>query len=111
MGTKNNPGVHDCYSKAEPDEPMFILLGRDPTAAFVVSFWRELKKEMKRQGTSATSDEKLEEAWVCAVKMQEWAKKKGKDPEAVKRVLSTVLRAELAESETADFNRQKMERR
>ncbi|HAW11807.1 MAG TPA: aspartate decarboxylase, partial [Chloroflexi bacterium] len=30
MGTKNNPGKFDCYDDAHPDEPMFVLLGRDP---------------------------------------------------------------------------------
>ena len=34
MATKNNPGKFDCYTNAEPDEPMFILLGRDPVARF-----------------------------------------------------------------------------
>ena len=29
MGTKNNPGKFDCYEHAKPDEPMFVLLGRD----------------------------------------------------------------------------------
>lgn len=33
MGTKNNPGEFDCYANAAPDEPMFILLGRDQTRA------------------------------------------------------------------------------
>ena len=28
MGTKNNPGRFDCYGNAEPDEPIFVLLGR-----------------------------------------------------------------------------------
>ena len=36
MGTKNNPGVFDCYANAEPDEPMFVLLGRDKDAATLV---------------------------------------------------------------------------
>lgn len=27
MGSKNNPGKYDCYEAADPDEPMFILLG------------------------------------------------------------------------------------
>lgn len=43
MGTKNNPGAFDCYENAEPDEPMFILLGRDPLAPFLVSIWSKLR--------------------------------------------------------------------
>lgn len=29
MGTKNNPGKYDCYAKLEPDEPHFVLRGKD----------------------------------------------------------------------------------
>lgn len=36
MGTKNNPGRYDCYANAEPDEPMFVLLGHDRHAATLV---------------------------------------------------------------------------
>jgi hypothetical protein len=39
MGSKNSPGIYDCHSKAEPDEPTFTLLGRDPTAAALVAVW------------------------------------------------------------------------
>jgi hypothetical protein len=30
MGTKNNPGSYDGHKAAESDEPMFVLLARDP---------------------------------------------------------------------------------
>jgi hypothetical protein len=43
MGTKNNPGFFDCYDKAEPDEPMFVLLARDPLAGFLTSIWSKLR--------------------------------------------------------------------
>jgi hypothetical protein len=50
MGTKQNPGRFDCYGKALPDEPLFVLLGRDPAAAETIRFWaatrlRALKAE------------------------------------------------------------------
>jgi hypothetical protein len=45
MGTKNNPGDFDCYANAEPDEPMFVLLGRDPTAAALVRLWAATRAE------------------------------------------------------------------
>jgi hypothetical protein len=41
MGTKSNPGPFDCYAKAEPDEPMFVLLARDPLG------WKTAKKSSK----------------------------------------------------------------
>jgi hypothetical protein len=43
MGTKNNPGKFDCLAKAEPDEPFFVLLGRDPQAAHLVSIWSKVR--------------------------------------------------------------------
>lgn len=39
MGTKNNPGAYDCYANAEPDEAMFVLLGRDKHAGLLVTLW------------------------------------------------------------------------
>lgn len=43
MGTKNNPGRFDCEAKAEPDEPKFTMLGRDPQGAHLVSIWSKLR--------------------------------------------------------------------
>ena len=39
MGSKNNPSRFDAYAKAEPDEPYFVLLGRDHSAAKLVREW------------------------------------------------------------------------
>jgi hypothetical protein len=44
VGTKNNPGEFDCYAKAEPDEPMFTLLARDPQFANLVRLWAALRR-------------------------------------------------------------------
>lgn len=43
MSTKNDPGPFDCYAKARPDEPMFILLGRDPLSPILVDIWARLR--------------------------------------------------------------------
>lgn len=43
MGTKNNPGKFDCYANAKPDEPLFVLLARDPLAPFLVSMWAAIR--------------------------------------------------------------------
>lgn len=45
MGTKNNPGEFDCYQKAEDDEPLFTLLGRDPQGADFVRLWAMLRAQ------------------------------------------------------------------
>lgn len=44
MGTKNNPGQFDCYANADPDEPMFVLLGRDKHAPTLVWLWAALRE-------------------------------------------------------------------
>jgi len=67
MGTKNNPGEFDCYANAEPDEPMFILLARDPFAPLVVQYWAMLRRQAGK-----TSPEKLNEAEQCAESMAKW---------------------------------------
>jgi len=71
MGTKNNPGRFDCYDKAEPDEPMFVLLARDKTAPLLVDMWVMLQDEI--------NDEKHHEAKQCAEKMREWHSKNRSD--------------------------------
>jgi hypothetical protein len=66
MSTKNNPGNYDCYTKAAPDEPMFILLARDKHAPSLVWLWaamRELDLEDPR---------KIIEARACAEDMLRW---------------------------------------
>ena len=68
MGTKLNPGAHDCYDKAEPDEPMFVLLARDELAPDLVRCWAELRG--RRRGPD---DPKVAEAFECAEAMERWA--------------------------------------
>lgn len=69
MGTKSRPGVFDCYANAEPDEPMFVLLGRDPSAALLVRIWCLLRRA--RKGLTG-ADSKETEAEHCAVDMERW---------------------------------------
>lgn len=67
MGTKNNPGSFDCYANAEPDEPMFVLLGRDKNAPSLVDLWarqREVNEE---------DPVKVQEARDCANAMRVYA--------------------------------------
>lgn len=39
MGTKANPGPFDCYAKLEPNEPYFLIMGRDPMGQQLVEMW------------------------------------------------------------------------
>lgn len=86
MGTKRNPGQFDCYAAALDDEPMFILLGRDPLAPLLVGLWaaiREADEEaagktfnaLLRQSLrydEAPEGEKAAEAYDCAAAMESW---------------------------------------
>ena len=66
MGTKNNPGAFDCYANADPDEPMFVLLGRDKMAPPLVEQWALAREE------SGEDPAKVAEARDCAQAMRDW---------------------------------------
>ena len=66
MGTKNNPGEFDCYAKAHPDEPLFVLRANDPLAPALVGIWATLAEQ---QGVDPV---KVAEAKNCANAMAEW---------------------------------------
>jgi hypothetical protein len=73
MGTKNNPGEHDCYAGALPDEPMFVLLARDPDAPRLVEEWARQRAADIRAGLRPQSDagmvrEAQDAAWI----MRRW---------------------------------------
>lgn len=62
MGTKNNPGAYDCHAKAEPDEPLFTLLARDPFAPQLVRLWADMTSDVAKKA----------EAHKCAAAMEVW---------------------------------------
>ena len=66
MGTKNTPGKFDCYHKADPDEPLFVLLARDKHASILVELWAALND---LDGESAA---KSMEALKCAKDMRRY---------------------------------------
>jgi hypothetical protein len=68
MGTKNNPGTFNCYTKAEPDEPMFILLARDKGAPALVRQWAI------GRASAGENAAKVLEAMDCAASMEKWRK-------------------------------------
>ncbi|WP_158669936.1 hypothetical protein [Bradyrhizobium guangdongense] len=73
MGSKNNPGQFDCYANALPDEPMFVLLARDPMAPALVQMWAILRKQMVTAGEKPLEDMALaDEAETCAAEMRAW---------------------------------------
>lgn len=93
MGTKANPDIYDCYREAEPFEPLFTLLGRDPIAPYLVSIWakirlgkvREIDIDVNRlyvvaaQYQAAPDRDKGIAALNCASSMIYWRKKNRPD--------------------------------
>lgn len=74
MGTKTNPSKFDCYAKLEPDEPYFVLMGRDPVACAVVEFWTVLRERL-----CDNSEGQIEEARECGRQMARYAVALGKE--------------------------------
>lgn len=73
MATKQNPGPSNCYDAALPDEPMFTLLARDPSAPHVVRQWAYERERAIARGEKSESDAvKVIEARAVADAMQKW---------------------------------------
>lgn len=72
MGTKSNPGLFDYHTAAEPDEPLFVLLGRDKHAPCIVWLWAALRE------LDGEDPAKVKEARECVVNMLEWQHAHGK---------------------------------
>jgi hypothetical protein len=74
MSTKNNPGAYDCYAKLEPDEPYFLLRGKDPVSWLLVNLWIMIRRHMA--GPDEITPEyqaKLNEAKRCSDSMKIYA--------------------------------------
>lgn len=54
MSTKSTPGSFRCYEAALPDEPMFVILGRDPAGPATLHFWAQ---ERIKQGKTKEIDD------------------------------------------------------
>lgn len=102
MGTKNKPGKFDCYDAAGPDEPMFVLLARDPLAGHLVSIWSKLRYGdgeaacevfrhlLANHGLRYAIDpdtDKAAEAIDCAMAMFEWRAKNRPDDSGPKQTV------------------------
>lgn len=66
MGTKNNPAPGDCYAKAAPDEPLFVLLARDRYAPALVLMWATMRE------LHGEDPERVKEARECALAMSSY---------------------------------------
>lgn len=72
---KNTKGNRDCLAKAQHDEPMFILLGRDRAAPDVIDAWCSLRLSHIKDGLLANTADELEhinQARQIAQAMRDW---------------------------------------
>ena len=73
MGTKENPAPFDCYANALPDEPMFVLLARDPHAPRLLEEWAiQRRKDIDMNERPKSDDAMVKEAIECAEAMRDW---------------------------------------
>jgi hypothetical protein len=73
MGSKEKPGKFDCYANALPDEPMFILLARDPHGPALVRAWAYEREHQIGKGNRPDTDRAVvAEARQCADAMEKW---------------------------------------
>lgn len=73
MGTKLEELRHGCFARAMDDEPMFVLLARDPSAPRLVRQWAmEREADVKAGKRPATDLAVVEEAHGCADRMEAW---------------------------------------
>lgn len=71
--TRTNPGPVDYHALAEPDEPMFVLLARDPLAPVLVRLWAELRAATEIPNRAEML--KRQHAIECADQMDAWRTK------------------------------------
>jgi hypothetical protein len=63
--TVNSKANRDCLAKAKPDEPMFIILGRDPDGGNIVRLWAQRRFD-------AGDTEHAEQVFKIADAMDAW---------------------------------------
>ena len=56
-----------CLNKARDNEMLFVLLGRDKAAPFVIRMWVQMRITL---GLNLLEDEKIQEALNCADVME-----------------------------------------
>jgi hypothetical protein len=73
MGTKLQELRDGCFANAMDDEPMFVLLARDPSAPAKVRDWADQRKQEIEKGQRPRSDMlKVADARQCADDMEMW---------------------------------------
>lgn len=90
MGTHTAPGDYDPTPRLADDEPCFMLVGKDPTAAACITVWAHLRKAIGRDDPA-----QLAEARECALAMLAYATSvgRGAETEKVKKAAQVIAAA------------------
>lgn len=76
MGTKRDPGQFDAWLAAEPDEPIFTLLARDPAAPDAILEWIRVRRQLIATGEKPSTDWPIiDEAVMVINEMKNWRMK------------------------------------
>lgn len=68
---RRHKGIYDCLDKREPDEPVFVLLGRDRASSATIKIWATLWLQEISLGLRPESDRaQITEALKIATDME-----------------------------------------
>jgi hypothetical protein len=87
MWSKSKPGPFDRSTEAESEEPIFVLLGRDPVAFLLVSLWIGVHDVMGDNAPDVALD-----AAQCVLALEQWARTHGGNVERAADACLRVLR-------------------
>lgn len=88
MASRRLPGKFDCYAKADADEPIFVLLGRDPLAAPLIQLWIEARARLSNDLDA--DEEQLCAAEVTSRMMHAWAISLGKSVSTARAAINVI---------------------
>ncbi len=72
-GTKKLPGQFNCYANALDDEPIFVVLARDPSAPVAIEAWAKDWEAQIKEGVRPAADlAQVLEARALIEKMRVW---------------------------------------
>jgi len=61
------------FAKAKDDEPLFLLMGRDPSAPDIIEHWASVREAEVRAGRRPAGDmRQAAQARECAQQMRSW---------------------------------------
>jgi hypothetical protein len=101
MSTLDKPGRFDCYATLKPDEPYFVLTGRDRHAGLLVRLWALMREN------DGEAPDCVAEARLCATEMDRWLHEHGRRrlPDGfTSRVLADVSQHAAGNEPQAEFD-------